>query len=375
AALALGQDVAPGAAAALARIALLENDLDTAGGWLARAADQGTPAAALAPWALEYALRRRDFAAAAQAAANGGDPAAAAYWDQLAGLQTYRIEGAPCVAPLACTDPLPVLEVRINGVAARLLVDTAADHVLLDQDLAPRVRAMSAGVGNPALFAGGARTLQNGWVETLELAGWSLGAVPVQILSLRALFQEFAGAAIDGVLGMRVLSLFRLRLDYRVGTLELLRRPAATLSAGRPLWLGPGGLPLTGMILNGHYAALGLLDSGCMGLALAARAAVLHPATRQQALAAGGGGLTAVAPTTLRRLEAAGAVQEDAPAAALADFPLAHRFGFCVDGLIGHLFLRQGALELDFDCMRVLLDSSRDKQALSPARNQGEGGR
>ena len=363
AALDCGGRQALGAAGALLRIAVLENRLDEAALWLAASEAEARADAGWASWALEYALRRQDFAAAASYARRAGDAGAAVYWEQLARLETYRIEGASVESPLVTADPLPVIEARVNGRAARLLVDTAADHLLLDENFAGSCGARMAGVANRALFAGGSRALEDGWVDMLTLGGWSIGAVPAQILSLRPLFHEFAGEVVDGVLGMRLLSLFRVTLNYPQASLQLQARPGPAVTAGMPLWLAPGGLPVTSMILNGSHRTLGLIDSGCMGLGLAARAAVLHPSTPQQAVAAGGGGLTAIAPTRLRSLEAAGAVQQAVVAAALPDFPLAYRFGFCLDGFIGHEFLRRGVLELDFDCMRVLLDSSRDMQA------------
>lgn len=354
------------AARQLAHLALLQNHLGRAAYWLERARAQDVPPAALLEMAIELSERQRALPALLHWLHEAGEGAYAARYEALRDDAWYRVSGTTATLVLETAEPLPRVVVEINGVRAHCLVDSAADELVLDPGFARECGARLGGVGQ-ALFAGGSHPVQYGAVDQVDFGGLVVAGVPVQILPLRPLFQGFAGLAVDAVIGTRLLYGLKVEIDSPGRRLTLACGQPSAGPGGVPMWLTTGGRIVLWSHLNHTHPVLALLDTGYAGFAFA-----LAPSTARQLGIApagpvqgglGGGGRVAMAPVTLTALAVGPAMLAPASGALAGDFPLERRFGFRLGGLLGHEFCRRFVLTLDFDCMRVLLDSSRDLQA------------
>lgn len=114
--------------------------------------------------------------------------------------------------PLRVQDNIPLVEVRLNGAPATLVLDTGAERTVLTDAAARRVglefdaRNIQRGAG-----AGGAVASFAARVRRMELAGLSIPDHPV--LATPHSLGSVAGTPIDGLLPALVLSAFDVDLD------------------------------------------------------------------------------------------------------------------------------------------------------------------
>jgi len=113
-----------------------------------------------------------------------------------------------------------VVSVKINGVPARMVVDTGATRTVLSKQLASRARIEPSGPqGAIVTTALGKTWLPGGRADHISLGGANLSDVPVFIQNSA---QRSFGDDIDGLLGLSFLGNFDVRIGG--GVLEL--RPA-----------------------------------------------------------------------------------------------------------------------------------------------------
>lgn len=290
----------------------------------------------------------------------------------------YRIEGPGATRlELIATDPLPVVELSVNGrPSALFLIDTGGAEIVLDRAYAADVGAEMAG-SITGEYAGGKRAKTGlGRVATVRAGEMRVAAVPIHTLDLKALPAYF-GIDVKGVLGTRFLMHFLPTIDYRGGALVLRRdrserRPetGGDLALGGataiPFWLVDIHLILARGTLNGLPPTLFLVDTGLAGKGFLASEPTLRRAGVEidWSLAyegPGGGGpvrVTDVEIDTLTLGEGDRAithrdvppiVQEKAPSS------LGIRYGFEIGGLISHAFFREHVLTFDFANMRLIV--------------------
>ena len=120
------------------------------------------------------------------------------------------------------TDPLPIVEMRVNGSEpAFFVVDTGGGELILDPGFADKVGARRFGK-RTATFAGDATAeVELAHVERVALGTVTVYNVPVRLLPTGRFSAVAWGRPIAGVLGTTLLRQFRFTLDYAGGRLRL----------------------------------------------------------------------------------------------------------------------------------------------------------
>jgi hypothetical protein len=120
--------------------------------------------------------------------------------------------------PFRSVHSLILVDAKVNGNPATLLLDTGANNTIIDGKvygnvLAPRIEPVSKGPG----VIGNALRLR----VDLEIAGRFLFSQPVSVMNLGDLPQR-VGAQFDGLLGQDILRQFRsVRINYHAHVIEL----------------------------------------------------------------------------------------------------------------------------------------------------------
>src|SRR5208282_526522 len=110
-----------------------------------------------------------------------------------------------------------VVPVEVNGVSARMILDTGASRTALSKQLASRAGIEPSGPqGAIVLTPLGKTWLPGGRADHISLGGASLSDVPVFIQNSA---DRSFGDGVDGLLGLSFLGNFHVRIDR--GALEL----------------------------------------------------------------------------------------------------------------------------------------------------------
>jgi len=193
------------------------------------------------------------------------------------GVTPYRIDGPEqTVVPFIMTDPLPVIEVSVNGLApVAFFIDTGGAEVILDQRYAQQIGAQYADYIAGAEGAGPKGNLGLGKIDALRIGAFTLRDVPIQTLDTRPLTALF-NRDVQGVIGTRLLMHFLATLDYPRGTLVLRRtipevrqrvNDHARANAAKfiPFWLIDTHVMLAWGTLNQLEPMLFFVDTGLAG--------------------------------------------------------------------------------------------------------------
>src|SRR5271155_202597 len=353
----------------LGMVALFSNHLDESEKYLRRAAQTG-PFRTVAQNLLGEVFYRRDqLQEAARWFRAGGSAERAGPLELFGDATPYTIDGPPEQTRLSliATDPLPIVQVRVNGGgAATFLVDTGGAEVQLDSDFAQRLKLASSGGSSATLLDGSQTQIRPGRVAALELGEFEVRNVPVGIRPLPV----FAGHKLDGVLGTVLLYHFLATLDYPHGELILRRRSAEALQAFEtraqlekqivmPFWLASDHMIVARGRVNHAPPALLLVATG-FTLGFTCPESTID----QAALTIDRQG--SIVPATERRANVArfvvndlylGDARQQNVAGLAGVFPagLEHAYGFRIAGLIAHQFFRPYAVTFDFSGMRLFL--------------------
>jgi hypothetical protein len=281
--------------------------------------------------------------------------------------------------PFAAIDPLPLLPIRVMGQDILVLLDTGADQLVLDSELADRLGLERLGAAR-GQFAGG-RTAPVGFgrIDELQLGPLRLQSVPVHILPTRHFTQD-PGLPVQGVLGTALLRQCLATVDYK-------RRLMVLRERGAPARLGldrerahaavlPFALDATHLLfvrgsLDDSPPLTFFLDTGLAAeQAVVAPEQTLHllgkavPALPGQGSTAagagigvGGGGAVSFAPFELRRITL-GPLEQTGLGGLYGPLPASSYWtrGFIQDALLSHQFLRRYCgWTLDFDRHELLI--------------------
>jgi hypothetical protein len=120
--------------------------------------------------------------------------------------------------PFRSVDSFILVEAKIDGMPARLLVDTGANKTILDARSFCRTEMqMSKPVNRGAGIVGNALRLR----VNLEIAHQFMFSQHVSVMNLEELSRRF-GFQFDGLLGQDILNQFRsVRIDYKNHVIEL----------------------------------------------------------------------------------------------------------------------------------------------------------
>ena len=317
--------------------------------------------------------RLDDLAGAAPLFQQFGQDARAAMLASFSGLTPFVISGPDTTqVPFLQTDPLPILEVSINGSEpVPFHLDTGADVVSVNPDLASRVGIPLFGTSE-AMFAGGAQAaIQQGRIDSLVIGDIELQNLPAAVAGGGIALRTTSGRVSQGILGTGIFRHFLSTIDYVNGVL-ILRQPTTDqrqqfeLQANTsgtitlPFWMAGDHYMVAHGTVNGYGPILFLIDTGGTTGFVAPDATISAAGIQldesQARTGTGGGGTFRVVPFTVDELTLGQAVEFDVPGGA-GGFPpaLESQFGFRIGGTISHDFFRQYALTFDFEGMRLFL--------------------
>jgi hypothetical protein len=228
----------------LGRIALLSNRLEDAQKWLGKAVTLQPGDADAKVMLAETFYRGDDFQKAA-AALKGVDVSGnklireqyptlnVAKLESFKGQTPYEMEGNGKSTRLKFlkTDPLPVVNVRINdGDEVTFFIDTGASEVTLDAELARELGIQQFGAVQGTFSGGQHAEVQEGRIETLTVGDWKIKNLPTAMFPLRQLSKDLGVKRIDGVIGTTLFYHFLATMDYPHGELVLRRKTAESLA-------------------------------------------------------------------------------------------------------------------------------------------------
>ena len=316
------------AARQLGYIALLSNKLDDADSWLRKALDLKHGDADVKIMLAEALYRRNDFFHAAKSIAGLGPQDAAklanyatlnaAKLDSFRDDEPYKMEkgaGESTRLPFVKSDPLPVVNVRINGgPELTFFVDTGGSELLLDTDLARELKLKSFG-NVQGTFSGGLHAeVGDSRIDSLTLGAWTLKNIPVGTLPLRSMSSDFGVKQLDGCIGTNVLYQFLSTIDYRAGELILRKKTEKNLKhfeAARdgkgyvvPMWIAGDHFMVTWGSVDRMLPSLFFVDSGLAGAGVKLADSVIKKAgikldESKATEGAGGGGAIRTVPYTV----------------------------------------------------------------------------
>src|SRR4051812_30109129 len=273
----------------LGRIALLSNRLDEAQKWPEKVIAL-QPGNADAKIMLAEALYRRDDFQKAAAALNGVDVSNnklireqyptlnVAMFESFKGQTPYELKGngASTRVKFVKTDPLPLVNVRINGgKEVTFFIDTGGSEVTLDTDFAKELGVPEFGAVQGTFFGGQHTEVRLGRIESLALGDWTVKNVPTAMLPLRQLSEGFGVKQIDGIIGTTLFYHFLTTMDYPHGGLVLRRKDAKSLeefktqSSGKrvtvPMWMASDHFMVGWGRVETLPPTLLFVDTGLMG--------------------------------------------------------------------------------------------------------------
>lgn len=367
----------------LGRIALLSNQLDDAQKWLEKAMAL-QPGNADPKVMLAEAFYRRDDFQKAAAALNGVDvksnklvieqyPALnVAKLESFKGQTPYELHGngTSTRVKFLKTDPLPVLNVRVNGgKEVTFFIDTGGSEIALDTDFAKELRVPQFGAVQGTFSGGQHADVQQGRIESLAIGDWTIKNLPAVMLPLRQLSEGFGVKQIDGIIGTTLFYHFLATMDYPHGELVLRRKTAENLEQLKkspakrvvvPIWMASDHFMIGWGRVETLRPTLLFVDSGLMGAGVKLAESVIKEAgikldESKATEGAGGGGTLKIVPYTVHQLSFGDIKEENVPGLYDGPFPWENMFGFYLAGMIGHDFLKPYAVTFDFQNMQIFL--------------------
>jgi Aspartyl protease/Tetratricopeptide repeat len=371
------------AALQLGRIALLSNRLDDAQKWLEKAITL-KPADTDAKVMLAEVFYRRDDFQKAAAALNGVDVASnkliieqypclnVAKLESFKGQTPYELHGNGTSTRLKFvrTDPLPVVNVRVNGGdEVTFFIDTGGSEVALDTEFAKKlgVPQFSSVQGT---FSGGQHAeVQLGRIESLTVGDWTVKNVPTAMLPLRQLSEGLGVKQINGIIGTTLFYHFLATMDYPHGELVLRRKDAKSLeefkeSSGKrvavPIWMASDHFTVGWGRVETLPPSLLFVDTGLVGAGVKLAESVIKEGgikleENKATEGAGGGGTLKIVPYTVHQLSFGDVKEENVPGLYDGPFPWENMFGFHLAGMVGHDFFKPYAVTFDFQNMHIFL--------------------
>ena len=368
----------------LGRIALLSNRLDDTQKWLEKAISL-RPDDADAKIMLAQAFYRRDDFQKAAAALSGVDASSnklireqyptlnVAMLESFKGQTPYELKGtgASTRVKFVKTDPLPLVNVRVNGgKEVTFFIDTGGSEVTLDTEFAKELGVPQFGAVQ-GTFSGGQHTqVQLGRIESLTLGDWTVKNVPTAMLPLRQLSEGFGVKQIDGIIGTTLFYHFLTTMDYPHGELVLRRKDAKNLeefkaqSSGKrvtvPIWMASDHFMVGWGRVETLPPTLLFVDTGLVGAGVKLAESVIKEAgikleENKATEGAGGGGTLKIVPYTVHQLSFGDIKEENVPGLYDGPFPWQYMFGFHLAGMVGHDFFKPYAVTFDFQNMQIFL--------------------
>jgi hypothetical protein len=280
------------------------------------------------------------------------------------------LTGSLTTVAFVAKDPLPVVRVVANGVAANFVVDTGGD-VDLEPTFAVKVgvKAQNAGFGT---FAGGRQApVSAGTLRSLQLGAATAYDVPVHVMPTHAASFFGNNLHIDGIVGTTYFERFLVTIDYPHNRLIVRARSPQTSNALEasaqaanaavvPCYLVGDHFVMAQAQVNDAPPGLFVFDSGLAGGGLMPSAELVKSAgialdEEHARSGMGGGGEIIGVPLTAQRVAVGSAVVRSVRGLFTPQGTPFGIFPFTVWGAISQDFLRHYAYTVDFDAMKIVL--------------------
>jgi hypothetical protein len=368
----------------LGRIGLLSNRLDDAQKWLEKAVTLKPDDADAKVMLAEVFYRRDDFQKAA-ASLKGVDVSSnkliieqyptlnVAKLESFKGQTPYELHGNGTSTRLKFvrTDPLPVVNVRVNGGdEVTFFIDTGGSEVALDTEFAKELGVPQFGAVQGTFSGGQHAKVQLGRIESLTVGDWTVKNVPTAMLPLRQLSEGLGVKQINGIIGTTLFYHFLATMDYPRGELVLRRKDAKSLeefkakSLGKrvvvPIWMASDHFMVGWGRVETLLPTLLFVDTGLVGAGVKLAESVIKEAgikldESKASEGAGGGGTLKIVPYTVHQLSFGDIKEENVPGVYDGPFPWENTFGFHLAGMVGHDFFKPYAVTFDFQNMQIFL--------------------
>jgi hypothetical protein len=367
----------------LGRIALLSNRLDDAQKWLEKAITLQPGDADARVMLAEVFYRRDDFQKAA-ASLNGVEVSSnkliisqfptlnVAKLESFKGQTPYEVHGNGTSTRLKFlkTDPLPVVNVRVNGGdEVTFFIDTGGSEVALDTDFAEELGVPQFGAVQGTFSGGQHAEVQVGRIETLTVGDWTIKNLPTAMLPLRQLSKGLGVKQIDGIIGTTLFYHFLATMDYPRGELVLRRKTAKSLeefkaTSGKkvavPFWIASDHFMVGWGRVETLPPALLFVDTGLADAGVKLAESVIKEAgikleEDKASEGAGGGGKLKIVPYTVHQLSFGDIKEDNVRGLYDGPFPWENTFGFHLAGMVGHDFFKPYAVTFDFQNMQIFL--------------------
>lgn len=368
----------------LGYIALLSNQLDDAQKWLGKAIALKPDNAEAKVMLAEVFYRQDNYQKAAAQLTEIGPK----YLDMIRndyptlmlpqlesfkGQEPYKLHGRGNSTAITFlkSEPLPVVNVRINGSAdVTFFIDTGGSELLLDSDFARELGVKSLGSIQGTFSGGQHAEVLSGRIDSLTLGDWTLYNLPVGMMPLRQLSSGFGVKHLDGCVGTNVLYHFLATLDFPRQQLVLRKKTEKNLkafvkeTAGKsvvvPIWIAGDHFMVAWGQINTTPPALLFIDTGLAGAGVKLGEAMIKAAgikleEDKASAGAGGGGDLKIVPYVVQQVSLGDVKEENVPGLYDGPFPWENSYGFYLAGMVGHDFFKPYAVTFDFDNMRILL--------------------
>ena len=371
----------------LGRIALLSNRLDQAQKWFEKALVL-KPNAPDAKVMLAEAFYRRDDFQKAAAALKGVDVSGnklileqyptlnVAKLESFKGQKPYDLQGKgeSTRVKFVKTDPLPILNVRVNGGdEVTFFIDTGGSEVALDTDFAKELGVPQFGAVQGTFSGGQHAEVQQGRIESLAVGDWTIKNLPVAMLPLRQLSEGLGVKQINGIIGTTLFYHFLATMDYPRGELVLRRKTAKNLeefktSASKkdvvPIWMASDHFMVGWGRVETLPPSLLFVDTGLVGAGVKLAESVIKEAgikleEDKATEGAGGGGTLKIVPYTVHQLSFGDVQEQNVQGLYDGPFPWENMFGFHLAGMVGHEFFNPYAVTFDFQNMQIFLQQNK----------------
>jgi predicted aspartyl protease len=367
----------------LGRIALLSNRLDDAQKYLEEAITLHPESADPKIMLAEVFYRRDDFQKAAASLKDIDVSSNKLIREQYPTLNVAKLEsfkgqtpyelqgnGASTRVKFVKTDPLPIVNVRINGGReVTFFIDTGGSEVGLDTDFAKELGVPQFGAVQGTFSGGQHAEVQLGRIESLTLGDWTIKNVPTAMLPLRQLSEGFGVKQIDGIIGTTLFYHFLTTMDYPHGELVLRRKDAQSLeqfkkSPGKrvvvPIWMASDHFMVGWGRVETLTPSLLFVDTGLTGAGVKLAESVIKEAgikldESKASEGAGGGGILRVIPYIVHQVSLGDIKEENVRGFYDGPFPWENMFGFHLVGMVGHDFFKPYAVTFDFQNMQIFL--------------------
>jgi predicted aspartyl protease len=269
------------------------------------------------------------------------------------------------------TDPLPVVNVRVNGGdEVTFFIDTGGSEVALDTEFAKELGVPQFGAVQGTFSGGQHAEVQVGRIESLTGGDRTIKNLPTAMLPLRQLSKGLGVKQIDGIIGTTLFYHFLATMDYPHGELLLRRKTANSLeqftatSSGKrvvvPFWIASDHFMVGWGRVETLPPALLFVDTGLAEAGVKLAESVIKEAgikleEDKASEGAGRGGKLKIVPYTVHQLSFGDIKEDNVPGLYDGPFPWENMFGFHLAGMVGHDFFKPYAVTFDFQNMQIFL--------------------